>query len=193
MKYNFELVHISGKKNGCANTLSRRPDYDQGDQDNKNLTVLPAPYWEERPLKQSTKLARELYTRIMISKIMKEGEGGADPLIKDRKKATKAEKEERTPSAKKANKSSIRLMGSEDVDPSNGPEWCQYQQNIDPWKYQLVQDQVEKDQQENQESQAQLRKWANTFLLQKICLIWWNDNHMVVAGDNNLKRGVICL
>ena len=80
MKYDFELVHISGKKNGCANTLSRRPDYDQGDQDNKNLTIIPAPYWEEKPLKQSTKLARELYTRIMISKIMKDKKEERTPL-----------------------------------------------------------------------------------------------------------------
>ena len=64
---------------------------------------------------------------------------------------------------------------------------------VNPEKYQPVQDQVEKDQQENQESQAQLRKWANTFSLQKLCSIWWNDDRKVVASDNNLKRGVSCL
>ena len=52
-------------------------------------------------------------------------EGGENPLIKkDQRKSTAAKKEERTPLAQKANKSSIRLMGSEDADPSNGPEWC---------------------------------------------------------------------
>ena len=81
-------------------------------------------------------------------------------------------------------------MGSKDADPSNGPEWRRYRDGINPWKYQPVQDQVKKDQQENQESQARLRKWANTFSLQKLCLIWWNNDCMVVASDNNLKRGV---
>jgi hypothetical protein len=41
MDYNFELVHISGKKNGCADALSRRPDYGMGEEDNKQLVVLP--------------------------------------------------------------------------------------------------------------------------------------------------------
>ena len=41
MEYDFELVHISGSKNGQANALSRHPDYDKGDDDNKKLGVLP--------------------------------------------------------------------------------------------------------------------------------------------------------
>ena len=45
MEYNFELVHISGKMNGQADTLSRRPDYDQGDSDNKGLVVLPPKFF----------------------------------------------------------------------------------------------------------------------------------------------------
>jgi hypothetical protein len=40
MDYNFELIHISGKKNGRADALSRRPDYDMGEHDNKQLVVL---------------------------------------------------------------------------------------------------------------------------------------------------------
>ena len=47
MEYDFELIHISGKKNGCADTLSRRPDYDQGDNDNKNLMVLPPRFFSK--------------------------------------------------------------------------------------------------------------------------------------------------
>ena len=47
MEYDFELIHISGKKNGRADTLSRRPDYDQGDNDNKNLTVLPPKFFSK--------------------------------------------------------------------------------------------------------------------------------------------------
>ena len=54
-------------------------------------------------------------------------EGGVDPLIKkDRRKATNGKKEERTPSPQKGNKSSIRVMGSEEVDPNNGKEWSHY-------------------------------------------------------------------
>ena len=41
MEYDFELVHISGAKNGRADALSRHPDYDKGDDDNKKLVVLP--------------------------------------------------------------------------------------------------------------------------------------------------------
>ena len=60
MEYDFELVHISGKKNGQADTLSRHPDYDQGDDDNKNLVVLP------------TKLFKMEYAKLMIKKNQKE-------------------------------------------------------------------------------------------------------------------------
>ena len=41
MEYDFELVHIAGARNGQAGALSRRPDYDKGDEDNKKLVVLP--------------------------------------------------------------------------------------------------------------------------------------------------------
>jgi hypothetical protein len=41
MEYDFELVHLSGKKNGQADALSRRPDHDMGKEDNKQLVVLP--------------------------------------------------------------------------------------------------------------------------------------------------------
>ena len=47
MEYDFELVHISGKKNGRADMLSRCPDYDQGDNNNKNLTVLPPKFFSK--------------------------------------------------------------------------------------------------------------------------------------------------
>src|SRR6267378_6278424 len=40
-KYNVILRHIPGKANGCADVLSRHPDYDQGTRDNENVTVLP--------------------------------------------------------------------------------------------------------------------------------------------------------
>jgi len=39
-EYNFKLKHIPGPTNR-ANTLSQRPDYDDGSEDNENVTVLP--------------------------------------------------------------------------------------------------------------------------------------------------------
>ena len=47
MDYDFELTHIAGKKNGRADALSRRPDHDTGDEDNKQLVVLPAKFFEK--------------------------------------------------------------------------------------------------------------------------------------------------
>jgi hypothetical protein len=40
-EYNIEIHHIKGTANGRADALSRRPDYDQGVEDNANVTVLP--------------------------------------------------------------------------------------------------------------------------------------------------------
>jgi hypothetical protein len=54
---------------------------------------------------------------------------------------------------------------------------------------------VEKDQQENPQSQERLGKWTNMHQLIKLNSIWWKledrVDQIVVAGDNNLKRGVI--
>jgi hypothetical protein len=40
-EYNFEICHIEGTANRQADALSRHPDYDQGQNDNQNVTVLP--------------------------------------------------------------------------------------------------------------------------------------------------------
>jgi hypothetical protein len=40
-EYNFEIRHIKGTANGRVDALSRRPDYNQGQGDNQNITVLP--------------------------------------------------------------------------------------------------------------------------------------------------------
>ena len=40
-EYDLEIHHIKGTSNGRADALSRRPDYDQGEDDNKDVTVLP--------------------------------------------------------------------------------------------------------------------------------------------------------
>ena len=40
-EYNFEIHHIKGTANGKADALSRRPDYDTGENDNQDVVVLP--------------------------------------------------------------------------------------------------------------------------------------------------------
>jgi hypothetical protein len=40
-EYDIEIRHIKGTSNGRADALSRRPDYDQGMEDNTNIVVLP--------------------------------------------------------------------------------------------------------------------------------------------------------
>lgn len=39
--YDYKIHHLKGKANRRANALSRQPDYNQGEQDNKNMVVLP--------------------------------------------------------------------------------------------------------------------------------------------------------
>ena len=41
LEYNFEIRHLPGRLNGQADALSRRPRYDQGEEDNKDVVVLP--------------------------------------------------------------------------------------------------------------------------------------------------------
>jgi hypothetical protein len=40
-EYDIKLRHIPGKTNGCADALSRLPNYNQGGDDNEDITVLP--------------------------------------------------------------------------------------------------------------------------------------------------------
>ena len=40
-EYNFEIRHLPGRLNGRADALSRCPGYDQGEDDNKDMVVLP--------------------------------------------------------------------------------------------------------------------------------------------------------
>jgi hypothetical protein len=40
-EYNFEIRHIKGTSNGRADALPQRPDYNQGQNDNQNVTVIP--------------------------------------------------------------------------------------------------------------------------------------------------------
>ena len=39
--YNLALKHKPGKENKIADALSRRPDYNTGEDDNKGIVVLP--------------------------------------------------------------------------------------------------------------------------------------------------------
>ena len=39
--YNYKIYHLKGRENRRANALSQQPEYDQGDRDNENVTVLP--------------------------------------------------------------------------------------------------------------------------------------------------------
>ncbi len=40
-EYDFEIRHLPGRLNGRADALLRRPGYDQGENDNKDVVVLP--------------------------------------------------------------------------------------------------------------------------------------------------------
>ena len=40
-EYDFKIRHLPGRLNGRADALSRRPGYDQGENDNKDVVVLP--------------------------------------------------------------------------------------------------------------------------------------------------------
>ena len=50
---------------------------------------------------------------------------------------------------------------------------------------------VTEAQKHNLESQERLKHWTNTHQLIKDQSVSWKDNQLVVARDNDLKRGVI--
>ena len=70
-------------------------------------------------------------------------------------------------------------MGSEEANLNNPKEWSRYQDGVGPGEYQPVQDMVEKDQQENKESQERLRRWTNTHQLTKLTGIWWKIDNRI--------------
>jgi len=108
-EYNFVLKHVAGTKNARADTLSRRPDYDMGEEDNDNVVVLPS----------------QVFIKMT----------GKDPI-------------EEIDTCSKINMSNL----------------------------------------ENEET---IRRWANMYQLHHENHNWWKDDALVVAGDNQLKRGVI--
>ena len=130
MEYDFKLVHISGAKNGQGDALSRHPDYEKGDDNNKKLVVLPKHFFSQ-----------------------------------------------------------ARLAETEWVDPNNPEEWQRFVNNEDNiTNYQSVHDKVM-----TKQDPKLARQWSNTHQLIHQFGHWWKGTQPVVAGDNNLKRGVIQL
>ena len=64
-EYNIKLQHVPGKNNRRADALSRRPDYDQGTEDNRDVTVLPD----------------KLFLRTLASQELKQDEGVLKPWV----------------------------------------------------------------------------------------------------------------
>ena len=79
MEYQLELIHIPGKTNSHANMLSRHPDYNQGDKDNKEVVVLPESmfiwsshtiaYVPEEPLEQNKATLKPWINQYHLKKI----------------------------------------------------------------------------------------------------------------------------
>jgi hypothetical protein len=133
MDYDFELVHIAGAKNGRTDALSRRPDYNQGEEDNKKLVVLQEGYFQ---------------------------------------------------------RAYACLAGSDEADPSEAHSWQRMTKGLDNGKYGSLQERIVKDQQK-EASKKKISRWTNTYQIAEEHGVWWKEDRIVVAGDNNLKRGVI--
>jgi hypothetical protein len=133
MDYDFKLVHIAGAKNGHADALSRRPDYNQGEEDNKKLVVLPENFFQ---------------------------------------------------------RAYARLAGSDEADPSEAHSWQRMMKGLDNGKYGSLQERIVKDQQK-EASKKKISCWTNTYQMTKEHEVWWKEDWIIVAGDNDLKRGVI--
>jgi hypothetical protein len=88
-------------------------------------------------------------------------------------------------------KTYAQLAGSEEADPSNPYQWRQMTKGLDNEKYASLQERITKDQQESDRSKEQIQHWTNTHQMTKHNDIWWKEDRIVVAGDNNLKRGLI--
>jgi hypothetical protein len=62
---------------------------------------------------------------------------------------------------------------------------------LDNDKFKSLQEQITQDQKENEASKHQIACWKNTHQMTNHKGIWWKEDRIVVAGDNDLKRGVI--
>jgi hypothetical protein len=88
-------------------------------------------------------------------------------------------------------KTYAQLAGSEEADPSNPYQWRRITKGLDNEKYASLQERITKNQQESDRSKEQIQHWTNTHQMMKHNDTWWKEDRIVVAGDNNLKRGVI--
>jgi hypothetical protein len=88
-------------------------------------------------------------------------------------------------------KAYARLAGSDEADPSNPYQWRRMTQGLDNGEYASLQERITKDQQKSDRSKEQIQRWTNTHQMMKHNDTWWKEDRIVVAGDNNLKRGVI--
>jgi hypothetical protein len=83
-----------------------------------------------------------------------------------------------------------RLAGSDEADPSEAHSWQQMTKGLDNGKYRSLQERIVK----NQKKEARKKKiscWTNTYQMAEEHRVWWKEDWIVVAGDNDLKRGVI--
>ncbi len=71
-EYDFEIRHLPGRLNRQADTLSRRPGYDQGEDDNKDVVVLPDHVF--------IKVGKVEYTPPMRRIVAQEEMEAADPI-----------------------------------------------------------------------------------------------------------------
>ena len=82
-----------------------------------------------------------------------------------------------------------RLAGTEWADPHNPEEWQRHAKNEDNVAdYQSVHDRV----MANQDHKL-AKRWSKTHQLIHQYAHWWKGTRPVIAGDNDLKRGVIQL
>jgi RNase H-like domain found in reverse transcriptase/Integrase zinc binding domain len=90
-EYDFEIRHVPGKTNIPANALSQPPEHDQGQQDNKGITILPPSKFINRILAApATEEEEEQRRRVMIlvHDHPTAGHPGRDETIRKTKKIT---------------------------------------------------------------------------------------------------------
>jgi hypothetical protein len=83
-----------------------------------------------------------------------------------------------------------QLAGSDEADPSEAHSWQRMTKGLDNSKYGSLQERIVKDQQK-EASKKKISCWTNTYQMAEKHRVWWKEDQIVVAGDNDLKRGVI--
>jgi hypothetical protein len=83
-----------------------------------------------------------------------------------------------------------QLTGSDEADPLEAHSWQQMTRGLDNGKYRSLQERIVKNQQK-EASKKKISHWTNTYQMAKEHGVWWKEDWIVVARDNDLKRGVI--